>query len=349
MRKLKFISLKRKQTGLLILSVLFIIAGVFWAKDNIWIKLWNNFVYLNWYFLLLALSGLLLYSLLSIIPNNWFEPIRNQALQQSFSMKYLLFSFLVLFATSHFFHDRQIESVFHDIWFNPVFLLLRAMIIMLSWYAYANQFSLYSKSWSEKIRKRKSIEFLLVFIFTFSLFSWDWLMSIHVDYSSALFSFYMLVSALLMGCGFLLVRMHRNKQIHPYSNDLGRLTLAFSLFWLYLYFSQLLIAWFTAIPHEIAYYHLLFQPKFLPFLVISAGGNFILPFLLLLSKKNRQSPKILLWAGISILLAKWFEIYLLVAPYNSNSISSLPLMEIGFILLAGLGLVLLLDRFNRKE
>lgn len=348
MKKFNVITLNRKQTGLIILSVLLIIAGMILNQGNSWLLLWTNFVALNWYFLLLGISALLLFSMQSIVPNTWFQALRYQSLQTSTIIKYLLFSFLLIFATSHFFFSRNNESVFQEIWFYPLFLLLRAMLILLSWYLYANKFLQQATSWTEKTRKRKSIEFLLLFLFTFSLFSWDWLMSIQANYHSALFSFYMLLSGLLLVCGFLLLKNHRNKQIHTFSNDLGRLTLAFSLLWVYLFFSQFLIAWYTAIPVEIEFYHLIFQAEFPALLIISVTGNFVLPFLMLLSNKNRHAAVKLVWVGISILIAKWFELYLLIAVFSSRSISIFPLTEIGFIILATLGVLYLLDKKKSK-
>ena len=334
----EFISKHVLITGLIIVAILLIVGASFCCKDDYWLLLWTNFVCINWYFLLLALGGLLLFSMQTIIPSKWFDPLKLQSLQTAGVLRFLIFSFLLVLASAHFFIDRIVESSFHTIWFHPIFLTLRAVVILFVFYTYHYQLLRKFRNQNEQSQKHKAIEFVIVLLLGFSLFSWDWLMSIQLDYHSALFSFYLLVSALLLICGFILVKNHQNNQLHSFSNDLGRLTMAISLIWFYVFFSQFLIAWYTSIPSEIAYYQLIFQWNFLPFLIISVLGNFLLPWLILLSKNNRKSTSKLYYVGLLILIAKWFEIYLLIAPSVLKAQTYYPIMEVGFIILAAIGI-----------
>jgi hypothetical protein len=98
-------------------------------------------------------------------------------------------------------------------------------------------------------------------------------------------------------------------------NNLGKLLLSFSLLWVYLLGSQYLTIWYGNLPREISF--MLARSSSAGWRALTLASvllAFALPFLMLLSRIARESPKILATAAISALAGLWLARFLLVAP-----------------------------------
>ncbi|MDZ7848807.1 MAG: hypothetical protein U5L96_19910 [Owenweeksia sp.] len=101
----------------------------------------------------------------------------------------------------------------------------------------------------------------LVFFAVTSSSAWDWIMSIDTHWFSTLFGWYtfatMFVSALT---AITLITIYlKNKGFlpevnHSHIQDLGKFMFAFSIFWTYLWFSPVMLIWYSNIPEEVTYY-----------------------------------------------------------------------------------------------
>jgi hypothetical protein len=101
--------------------------------------------------------------------------------------------------------------------------------------------------------------------------------------------------------------------------DLGSLLLAFLVIWIYASFFQYMLIWFGDRPEEISWY-----------LKRNAGGwrwlargftvfHFAAPFLLLLFRSNRGSPRRLAWLGGSLFAIHLAYVFWFIAPsYRSG-------------------------------
>ncbi|MBK9258978.1 MAG: hypothetical protein IPM54_04005 [Polyangiaceae bacterium] len=151
--------------------------------------------------------------------------------------------------------------------------------------------------------------------------SFDWLMSLTPSWYSTMFGVYwfaggfvgaisliVLVTAFLQEAG-MLARVTRS---HYYA--LGRLMLAFTIFWAYAAYFQLFLIWITDKPQEVVFYTMRATKEWLPFSIALAVIHFVLPFFVLLSYRVKQSPRTLAPIAAWVLLAHWVDMEWLVMP-----------------------------------
>lgn len=119
------------------------------------------------------------------------------------------------------------------------------------------------------------------------------------------------------------------KQFH----DLGKLVFAFSVFWMYLNWSQYIVIWYGLLPWEQEFFVKRFGE---PFGVISGAVVllvFVVPFLGLLTRPPKMVPQILVFFASLILVGHWLERFLLVVPsiWEGETLP-LGLLEVGIAL-----------------
>jgi hypothetical protein len=97
-------------------------------------------------------------------------------------------------------------------------------------------------------------------------------------------------------------------------HDLGKLIFAFSVFWMYLNWSQYIVIWYGLLPWEQPYFVNRFAE---PFGIIAAAVVilvFVLPFFGLLTKPPKQVPAILAFFAGLVLLGHWLERFMITVP-----------------------------------
>ena len=195
--------------------------------------------------------------------------------------------------------------------------------------------------------------------FVLSLIAIDLIMSLDPHWVSTLFGAYYFLSSFYLGLAALgivsalsLKSLGLKDHIHSsYFHDLGKLVFAFCLLTGYFFYSQFLVLWYGNIPEETQYVILrVRQSPWGPIAWIVLGAAFILPFVLLLSRKTKMKPISLMVLSTLILIGMWLERFLLVAPsfWKGNEIP-IGILEIlitaGFFGLVALSLITFLRRF----
>src|SRR5262245_48991814 len=108
----------------------------------------------------------------------------------------------------------------------------------------------------------RSAIFVVVFAVTLALASVDWLMSLNPHWSSTIFAIYVFAGLLASGLAALTLITIALRASGPLSgvvtdahlHDLGKLLLAFSTFWAYIWLSQYLLIWYGNLPEEVTFY-----------------------------------------------------------------------------------------------
>ncbi len=162
--------------------------------------------------------------------------------------------------------------------------------------------------------------FIVFFAVTTSTASWDWLMSIDTHWYSTLYGWYMFSSMFVSSLTAitLIVVILKRQGFLPQVNfshihDLGKYVFAFSIFWTYLWFCQFVLIWYANIPEETIYYvQRLEDYKFWFF--ITPVLNFLMPFLILMTRDAKRNYNILIFTGGVVLLGHWLDFYLMVYP-----------------------------------
>ena len=160
---------------------------------------------------------------------------------------------------------------------------------------------------------------LILYVLTISFAAIDWMMSIEPHWYSTIYGVLLLIVSLQSALAFVTVglRLLQNPHGHeeaqflkPYL-DLGNMLLALVMFWAYVSFSQYLIMWSANLPEEIPWY--LNRQKG-GWFILAMGlvlFQFILPFLVLLGRRNKQKLDRLAWvaaivAALGVMNMFWF-------------------------------------------
>ncbi|HEY2290664.1 MAG TPA: hypothetical protein VGM86_08185 [Thermoanaerobaculia bacterium] len=168
---------------------------------------------------------------------------------------------------------------------------------------------------------RLSAAFLVLFAITFSLASFDWLMSLQPRWTSTMFAIYMfagLFQAGIAAIALAVARLSRSglegsvtpKHLH----DLGKLLFAFSIFWAYIWVCQYLLIWYGNLSEEIPYFAVRARGAWLPLFALAPVLRWLLPFAVLLPQWTKRNPRILSGVAGVVLLGSWLDIYMNVAP-----------------------------------
>jgi hypothetical protein len=228
---------------------------------------------------------------------------------------------------------------------NVPFFLIRAAIYLIGWNLYryfSRKYSLKQDdaediSWFKKNFKL-SAGFLVFFIVTESMMSWDWIMSFDPHWFSTLFGWYvfagMMVSAItvialvtivLKAQGYL--EYVNDSHIH----DLAKFMFGFSVFWTYLWFSQFMLIWYANIPEEVTYFVTRIEDYKLPFFGMLVL-NFIFPILLLMNSDYKRVNWFVVMTGIVILAGHYIDVFNMVMPATVGTSWFIGLPEIGALL-----------------
>jgi len=233
---------------------------------------------------------------------------------------------------------------------NMTGFIIRGLIFIGGWSLYryySRKFSIAQDSAEDDKNFKKtfriSAAFLVFYIYTESMMSWDWVMSVDPHWFSTLFGWYVFASMFVSGITVLsMITMYlKNKGYLEFVNanhlhDLAKFMFAFSIFWTYLWFSQFMLIWYSNIPEEVTYFVTRFQDYKLPFLGMVVM-NFVFPLLLLMNADYKRIPWFVVMAGIVILFGHYIDIFNMIMPATVGDQWFIGIPEISSILLfAGL-------------
>ena len=164
--------------------------------------------------------------------------------------------------------------------------------------------------------------FMALFAVTFSLASIDWIESLEPEWFSTIFA--LVTSSGIMTSGLALIMivavLMRWSPSLPglitrnHLDDLGKITMSFSLFWVYIWFCQYMLIWYTDIPEETTYYVLRSQGGWEVFTPVNIILNFAIPFLVLMPKRFRRRGPVLLRVAIILLVGRLVDLYWQIMP-----------------------------------
>ena len=156
----------------------------------------------------------------------------------------------------------------------------------------------------------------------FSFAAFDWMMSLNPLWYSTIFGVYYFAGSFVSVLSLLAVGsdLARGKgQFADFLNaehthNIGKLMLAFTCFWAYIGFSQLMLIWIANLPEEVPFYMVRFKAEWAWVGVFLIVGHFFVPFGALLSRWLKRDRRWLAAVGVWILLVHYLDIYWLVMP-----------------------------------
>jgi hypothetical protein len=186
---------------------------------------------------------------------------------------------------------------------------------------------------------RLSPPLIVLYVILFSLFAVDSVMSLSPHWSANMFPAWIAVSSFWVAMNWICIvsvlarRWLKIDHLTKATNyhDLGKLMFAFSIFWAYTSFAQILPIWYGNMPEETGYLMLRFfvQP-WEPLALVVGACCFVIPFTVLLSRGIKKLPDSLIGVAIVIAIGVFLERFMLVMPtvWEKNTLPLGP-VEIG--------------------
>ena len=174
-------------------------------------------------------------------------------------------------------------------------------------------------TWSSR---RMVFPMLPLFALSLTFGAVDWLMGLDFHWFSTMWGVYIFAgSALSAMCVLvLLVTALRSAgylegvvTLEHY-HIMGKLMLAFTVFWAYIGFSQYMLYWYANIPEETAYFLRRNTGGWNTLSIILVAGHFFLPFVVLLFQGTKKRPLLLCAVAAWILLMHMLDMYIVVLP-----------------------------------
>ncbi|MBS1507785.1 MAG: quinol:cytochrome C oxidoreductase [Bacteroidetes bacterium] len=230
----------------------------------------------------------------------------------------------------------------------PLFFIVRMVVFFGLWYLFF--------TWIKKEMLAEDIDggvqhwftarkfsaiFLVIFAVSSSVSAWDWVMSIDTHWFSTMFGWYVFASWWVTGLAvitLIVVNLKDAGYLKEFNanhlHDLGKFVFAFSIFWTYIWFSQFLLIYYANIPEETVYF--ISRLKNSPYSWIFYANlilNFVLPFLLLMTRDAKRHLSMLKVVCPIIVIGHWFDFYNMITPGVMKHDGGVGFLEIGLALI----------------
>jgi hypothetical protein len=314
------------------------------VKHQLQNKPWSALYVACIFFMLIAVGALAFYAIQWVAQAGW-SPILFRVMEGITSYVLpgsIIFFVLLVLAGFHFNHmftwmadgiaDPKSPNYDHIIagktgFLNVPFFLIRAIIFLFGW----NLYRYVSRKNSIKLDQTRdqsffkknynaAAMFLVFFIVSESMMSWDWIMSVDPHWYSTLFGWYVFASFFVSGITVItLTTIYlKNKGLLPEVNkshlhDLAKFMFGISVFWTYLWFSQFMLMWYSNIPEEVTYFVTRIENYNLPFFGMVVM-NFVFPLLILMNADFKRLQWVVVMAGIVILAGHYVDFFNMIMP-----------------------------------
>ncbi len=316
-------------------------------------RFWTAWLVNHWYFWMVALGALFFIAVNYVTEGGWYVLLKRvyEALS-TYVWVGGIFTFAVLLGMHSLYHwtHEPLDALLQKkvAYLNESGFIMRMIVYVAVWSFFA--WRLRSLSLAEdraedplKVYGRAkvwSVVYILLFGITLSVASWDLLMSLEPHWYSTMYAVYAFAGMFVAGTAAAILMTYflkRNGYLklvnENHYHDLGKFLFAFSIFWAYIWFGQYMLIWYANIPEEVVYFYRRlvtgeYAFLFWGMLVI----NFAIPFLFLMRNDEKRKLKWLAFVALIVMVGRWFDVYLLVAPGVLGANWSIGIMEVGFFL-----------------
>jgi hypothetical protein len=334
---------------LAVLGGVALVAGLIGAPQRAWANLFLVSNFTAW----LALGALVLIALNAVSGARWSRPLlRLQEACVAALPIGVLGVLVVLVLHPSLYGPAEVgneppASALRSFWLQRPFLLLRALVYVGAWLAFA-----WAIIRAERAREqagaapadRKVVALACGFLAAFGVTCWlasnDWIMSLEAGWVSTVFGVYNFAGAFLSALAaltLLAVVLGRCAPLRPFLtadryHNLGTLLFGFSSFWMYTWYCQYLLIWYTNHPDETGYLRQREQGGWPPFVLASLVLSWGIPFLVLLPRESKRSPVVLALVSLLVLAGRWFDLLVMIGPTQGGALAAPGILEVGFAL-----------------
>jgi len=323
-------------------------------------RFWANLLLNNYYFLALSLGGAFFVSVHAMGESGWHTSIQRvpEAMSRFIPVAGILMLITFLLGIHHLYHwthtghhDPILEG--KSAYLNLPFFYVRFVVYFAVWTLLTYLFRKASVQMDTdpdikyfKRQRTLAAVFVVFFAVSSSTSSWDWLMSIDAHWFSTLYGWYafsgLLVSTVAMMILILIFLKKKGYMKHvndEHMHDLGKYLFAFSILWMYLWFSQYLLMWYSNIPEETVYFVARLKDHSTLFYV-NLIVNFLFPLLILMARNAKRIDWIAGSVAVVIIAGHWIDYFLAIMPGVAGDSTNIGFFEIG-LTIGYLGLFLM--------
>ncbi len=286
----------------------------------------------------MGLGGMFFTMLHHAVAAKWSVVLRrvSETLMSLVPWMFIFFLPILLFGIHDLYPWSHVEHVAHDsilqkkvAYLNVPFWIVRSLLYFLIWTLLARFFYKTSLAQDEAFDEKRAEKMtkwaplgLILFAFTVTFASIDWIMSLDPHWFSTMFGVYFFAGSFMSGLAFILLVVLYFRYSGALTNvissehlhDLGKLMFAFMAFWAYVAFSQYMLIWYGNIPEETVWYlHRSHGSWGILFLFVGLF-HFVLPFLILLPREIKRNPIVLWVMAPWLIVIHWVDLYWVVMP-----------------------------------
>lgn len=317
---------------LILLGVFGLVLGFIFHPD----RTWANVLLDSVYFLTLSLCGLFIVALQYISGSRWSEALRRmpEAMMACIPLGGALL-LMLYFGMHSLYHWSHTDAVMHDnillgksAYLNVIGFFVRVVVFVGGWTFFAKilrKNSMKLDATGDMMFYRKNIRYSALFMFffaiTFSLSSFDWLMSLEPHWYSTIFAVYNFSGMFVSGIAVMTILIYLLKsngflgEVNDnHFHDLGKYLFAFSMFWAYIWYCQFMLIWYGNIPEETVYYITRLKLDWDWLFYFNLLMNFVVPFFVLLPRSTKRNGAIVMRVAVVLIVGRWLDLYLMVMP-----------------------------------
>lgn len=338
--------IKRVLLGFMLVGLVVFIIGLFVAPERVW----ANFLISEFYLLSLGVGAGFFIASMYVSNAGWGTAIRRIPEAITSVLPIAGIGALLLYWGIHSLYEWSHYAVVSkdsilaekQVWLNEFFFMLRLVVYFTIWIWITIKIVNNSRKQDyddniiyTKNNVRNSAIFIVAGAITFSLASFDLLMSLQPHWYSTVFgllSISGMITSTLAVVTIILVFLRNNgyKQIitKDHMVTMGTLMMSFSLFWVYMWVSQHMLIWYANIPEETSYYTFRHFGGWGSLSFVNLMLNWAVPFLILLPRAFKLNDKIILYASIILVIGHWLDLYIIIMPTSMGDTPQLGIWEI---------------------
>jgi len=335
-----------------VLGILALIAGYFLGVEDFFPS-----YLIGWIFWVqVALGALVILMIQNTVGGRWGLVIQRVVEAATMTLPLLAILFVVvILGIPQLYEWSHADVVAHDEllqakapYLNVPFFIARSVIYFVIWIGIAWLLRKWSLQLDDdpdnaSIRKKQrnlSAAGILIFGFTVTFASVDWMMSIEPHWYSTIYGIMFGVGALASGFAFSIIVLMGMLKYKPWSSiiqtidisDLGNWLLASIMLWAYVAFSQFLIIWSANLTEEIPWYLNRTTGGWQWIAIINVFLHFFLPFFFLLVRGTKKAPGRLKKIAWLVLIMRFVDLLWMIYPAFSPGKLAFPWLSIAAVL-----------------
>jgi hypothetical protein len=325
------------------------------------------------FFLSLSLGGLFFVMLQHVTRAGWSVVVRRIAEVIATNVWLMvLLAVPIVVGLDHLYHWAHPGIADHDPviaakigFLNPSFFITRLIVYfviwsVLAWFFYRTSVA---QDASRDVALTRRMEVLaapgiVLFALSLNFAAFDLLMSLDPHWFSTIYGVYYFSASVLLFFAVMpkilvWLQMHgllKDAVTVEHYHDIGKFMFAFIVFWAYIAFSQYMLIWYGNVPEETEWFLKRQTGGWTAISLTLLFGHFVLPFLMLISRRVKRRPLPLAVIGVYVAVMCWVDMYWLVIPEFSPGVARFGLLDVLVYLgMAGIYSAVLVWRLGRAS